>query len=282
MLGAILPFLAVVADSIYLTTTKVFLRRFGKFTSREFAWFLFAGIVVILLPIVPLINRWPTAVDFHATLPWLIGAVVLACTHNLLFFWGMEHEKISEVEPFLLFAPLGGIVITSIFYSSERFIQVYVAVVLATLVLLWSHYRKHHIAISRGIWAIIAFIVVNGFELIMLKHLLAVYFPLTLYLIRCAMILLVWTLVVRPRISLIKPHHLPYIGFLSALVVCSIWATYTAFQIRGVSETLFIFTLSPVLVYWLSAIFLKEKWQVRTVLASIVIVGLVTWVTLLK
>ncbi|MFH0905607.1 MAG: DMT family transporter [bacterium] len=282
MLGAILSLVAVATDAIYLTTTKVFLRRFGKFTSREFGWFLFAGIVAILLIVVPLIGHWPTSEEFRGTFGWLIIAVILACAQNLLFFWGMEHEKISEIEPFLLFAPLGGIVIISLFYSGERFVQVYVAVVIASLVLLWSHYRRHHVALSRGIWAIIAFIVINGFELVILKRLLAVYYPLTLYLFRCLLILLALTFIVKPRITLIKPHHLPYFGFLSSLVVCSIWAVYSAYQIRGMSETLFVFTLSPILVYWLSAIFLKEKWQIRAVLASVAIVILVAWVSLLK
>jgi drug/metabolite transporter (DMT)-like permease len=282
MLGALLPLVGVVADAIYLTTTKVFLRRFGKFTGREFGWFLFAGIVVVLLVVVPFTGQWPTVSEFEGALGWLLVTVILACIHNLLFFWGMEHESVSEIEPFLLFAPLGGILITSIFFPSERFTQVYMAIAVASLVLLWSHYQRHRIALSRGILAIIAYIIVSGFELITLKHLLMVYSPLTLYLFRCVLILVALTFIVRPRVQLLKVHHLPYLGLLSALVVCSVWATYSAYQIRGVSETLFVFTLSPILVYWLSAVFLKEKWHVRTILASIVIIGLVVWVTLLK
>ena len=282
MLGAILPLIGVAADAIYLTITKVFLRRFGRFTSREFSWFLFAATVVVLAIVVPLIGRYPTAAQFQISLGWLVTTAVLACAHNLLFFWGMEHEAISEVEPFLLFSPLGGIVITGMFYSSERSTTVYVAIAIASLVLLWSHYKRHRIALSRGIWAIIAYIIISGLELVTLKHLLTIYAPLTLYLFRCILILVGLTIIVRPRLDILKPHHLPYLGFLGALVVSAVWATYSAYQIRGVSDTLFVFTLSPILVYWLSAIFLKERWHVRTILASIVIIGLVVWVTLLK
>jgi len=282
MLGAILPLIGVVTDAIYLTTTKVFLRRFGKFTSREFGWFLFVVVVIILAIIVPLTGHWPTLAQFQTSFGWLVMAAILACAYNLLFFWGMEHETISEIEPFLLFAPLGGIVITSIFYPSERFVQVYTAIAIASLVLLWSHYKRHRIALSRGIWAIIAYIILSGLELVVLKQLLSTYSPLTLYLFRCVLILIGLTIIVRPRLSILKPHHLPFLGFLGVLVVSSVWATYSAYQIRGISETRFVFTLSPILVYWLSAVFLKEKWHVRTILASIVIIGLVVWVSLLK
>jgi len=282
MLESLLPLIGVAADAIYLTITKTFLRRFGRFTSREFSWFIFAGIVLILLIVVPLTGHWPTSFEFSSTAGWLLLAVGLACAHNLLFYWGMEHEKISEIEPFLLFAPLSGIVITSLFYPSERFIHIYIAIALASLVLLWSHYRRHRIALSQGILAILAFIVINGLELVAIKQLLVVYAPLTLYLFRCLLILAVFTAIIRPRLSVLKVHHLPYFGFMAALVVLAIWAVYSAYQLRGVTETLFVFTLSPILVYWLSAIFLKEKWRVRTILASIVIVGLVVWVTLLK
>lgn len=282
MLISILPFIGVVADAIYLTIAKVFLRKFGRFSSREFSWFLFASIVVTLAIVVPLTHRWPTVDELHSTIWWLALSATLACAHNLLFYWGIEHESIAEVEPFLLFSPLGGILLASLFYPSERSVPIYIAIVVATLVLLWSHYHRHRVALSRGLLAIIAFMVISGLELVVIKQLLTTYAPLTLYLFRCTLILLGLTAIVRPRIHLFKLHHLPYLGLLAGLVVTSVWATYSSYQLRGISETLFVFTLSPILVFWLSATFLKERWQVRSILASIVIVALVIWVSLLK
>jgi len=282
MLGAILPLIGVATDAVYLTISKVFLRRYGKFTSREFIWFLFIAIIVVLLFAAPATGHFPPWTAVRAT-AWLLAAsVVLACAHNLLFYWGLEHEHVSRIEPFLLFSPLASILIAGAIYPSERFPQVYIAVAIASVLLVWSHWHKHHLTISRGLWAIIAFIVLSGLEVSVLKQLLTVYSPLILYLVRCSFILLLLTPIIRPRLNLIKLHHLPFLGFLSALVVLSVWASYSAFQLRGISETMFVFTLSPVLVYWLSAVFLKEKWQLKNILASVVIIGLVIWITLLK
>lgn len=282
MLVTILPLIGVVADAIYLTIAKVFLRRFGRFTSREFSWFLFASIVAVLLIVVPFMDRWPTSAEFQSTIWWLVLSAILGCAHNLLFYWGIEHESIAEVEPFLLFSPLGGIVLASLFYPSERSLPVYVAIAIASLVLLWSHYHRHRIALSRGLLAIIAFMILSGLELVVIKQLLNTYAPLTLYLFRCSLVLLGLTIAVRPNLQLLKTHHLLYLAGLAALVVTSVWATYSSYQLRGIAATLFVFTLSPILVYWLSAVFLKEKWHVRPILASIVIIALVVWVTLLK
>jgi len=282
MFGAILPLIGVAADAIYLTTTKVFLRRYGKYTGREFLWFLFVAIVVVLAIIMPFVWHLPPWEEIKRTLPWLIGSVTLACVHNSLFYWGIEHEKIGDIEPLLLFGPLSGIVIASIFFPAERSYQVYIAIIIASLVLLWSQYKKHQVAFTDGWLAIFAYIIVSGLELVFLKKLLMVYDPLILYFIRCTLVLIGLTYIIRPRLSLLKTHHLPYLGFMGGLVVISVWASYTAYQLRGISETLFVFTLSPVLVYWLSAIFLKEKWQIRNIVAGIVVLGLVVWVSLLK
>ncbi len=279
---SLLPIIGVIADAIYLTIAKAFLRRFGRFTSREFNWFMFASVILILAVLMPFIGELPVWSEIKKTAPWLLGAVVLACLHNTLFYWALEREKISEIEPFLLFNPLAGIMIAGIFYPSERFVQVYIAIVIASIVLLWSHFRRHRVALSDGLLAILAFIIVSSFELVFLKQLLAVYDPLSLYFVRCVFVLIGLTILVKPRLFILKSHHLRWFGAIGALVVVAVWATYSAFKLRGLSETLFVFTLSPILVYWFSAMFLKEKWQIKNIVASAAIVGLVIWITLLK
>ncbi len=279
---ALLPLIGVIADAIYLTIAKVFLRRFGRFTSREFNWFMFATIVVILAVLMPFIGHLPVWIEIKRTAPWLLGVVILACLHNTLFYWGLEHEKISEIEPFLLFSPLAGILIASIFYPSERFLHIYIAIIIASIVLIWSRFQRHRIAFSEGLLAIFAYIILSGLELVFLKRLLEIYDPLTLYFIRCIFVLIGLTLAARPRLFIIKPHHLKWFGVVGLMVVVAVWATYSAYQLRGISETLFVFVLSPILVYWFSAAFLKEKWKTKNVVASIVISILVIWVTLLK
>ncbi len=278
----LLPLIAVFSDSVLITVTKKFFRRYGKLTSREFNWLQFAGIVFVLLLVVPFFGKMPQIPQALDVWYLLLILVVLAISANLLYFWGLEHEKISEIEPFLLFSPLGAILIAGLFYADERKWAVWVAVVVASIMLGWTHFRRHHFAFTRGLWAIMAFIGIYAFEAVIIKQLLEVYDPVALYFIRSVLILLGLTIVATPNFRLIKPHHLAPFGIIGALGVTSVIAAYTSYQIRGLSETIFIFTLSPILLYVLSVIFLDEKWRLKNIIASIIIVGLAIWISLMN
>ncbi|AKM84931.1 MAG: hypothetical protein VE98_C0001G0477 [candidate division Kazan bacterium GW2011_GWA1_50_15] len=278
----LLPIIAVVADASYMTIVKHFFRQYGRLTSREFNWLQFVGIVFVLLLTTPFFVRWPAIVQMQSVWQLLAGVVILATAANLLFYWAIEREKISEVEPFLLFNPLVAILIAGVFYSNERIWPVYLAAGVASLVLVWSHWRKHKLVLTRGLTAIVGFSLIYGLEASAIKTLLTVYDPIALYLIRSVFVLLALSLVAWPNFKIIKRHHLAIFGVLGALAVISVVAAYTAFQLRGLSETIFVFTLSPVLIYVLSVIFLRERWRTKNIIASLIITGLVVWVSLMK
>ena len=114
------------------------------------------------------------------------------------------------------------------------------------------------------------------------KTLLTIYSPLALYFVRTLSIFIALLLFYRPNFRLIKPHHLAPFSIIGGLAVVSVVAAYTAFQSQGLVATIFIFTLSPILVYLMSIIFLHDKWRIKNVVASIVIIGLVVWISLIK
>ena len=278
----LLPIIAVLADASYMTIVKSFFRRYGRLTSREFNWLQFVGIVFVLLMTAPFFVHWPTPAQMQSLWQLLVGVILLATAANLLFYWAIEREKISEVEPFLLFNPLVAILIAGLFYPSERIWLVYVAAAIASVILVWSHWHKHKLTLTRGLMAIIGFSLIYGLEASAVKTLLTVYEPIALYLIRSSFVLITLSLVAWPNFKIIKPHHWAIFGILGALAVASMTATYMAFVARSVSETIFIFTLSPILVYVLSVLFLYEQWRMKNIIASVVIAGLVVWVSLIK
>ncbi|MDD5605965.1 MAG: DMT family transporter [Patescibacteria group bacterium] len=277
----LLPILAVCADSGILTITKKFFRQYGRLTSREFNWLQFAGIVFVLLLALPFFGSWPSLSQAVASWWLILIVVILATTSNLLYFWGIEHEKISEVEPFLLFNPLGAILIAGAFYAEERSWPIYVAVGIASLTLLWLHHKKHRFALTKGLWAIVLFMVAYSFEAVAIKTLLAVYDPIVLYFVRSSLVLVALTLVARPNFSIIKRHHLGPFAVIGALAVVAVVSAYSAFHALGLSHTIFIFVLSPILVYILSVIFLHEQWRVKNIIASIIVTLLVVWASLM-
>jgi len=276
-----LPFIAVVANAIYLTISKAFFKRYHKLTSREFNWLQFAGILLVLFLLMPFFGEWSASLSNTAI--WLlVGIGVLSILGNVLYFWGLSHEKISEVEPFLLFNPLITIVIASLFYSDERSWPIYIAAFLASIILGWSHIKKHHLSFTWGVLAILSFSILYGFEAVMTKALLYELSPIMLYLFRCLIIFVGLSIFVRPNLSVIKKHHLAPFGILGGLAAAAVIATYTAFHILGLSQTIFVFILSPILVYILSVIFLDDHWKTKNIVASIIIAILVIWVNLIR
>jgi drug/metabolite transporter (DMT)-like permease len=281
MPAVILPIIAVATSAVFVTISKEFFRRYGRLTSREFVWLQFVGIVGVAWLAAPFFIRLPSRELIASSIPMLAGIVALAIIGNLLYYWGLEHEKISEIEPFLLFTPLITIVVAGFFYSNERIWPVYVAAVIASAVLAWAHLKRKHLAFRLGLVVILLYALTYGFEVVVTRQLLTIYDPFALYLLRSSGVLALLFLVSPPKFSWIKPHHFAVMGILGALAVASVVATYTAFQLRGVSETIFIFTLGPVLVYFLSVIFLRERWRRKNIIASIAILALVVWVSLL-
>ncbi|RLC37692.1 hypothetical protein DRH29_01220 [candidate division Kazan bacterium] len=277
----LLPFIAVVANAVYLTISKAFFKRYTRLTSREFNWLQFAGILFVLFLLVPFFGEWP--ISLSSTAIWsLFGVGALAILGNILYFWGIDHEKISDIEPFLLFTPLITILIASFFYSDERSWVIYLAAFLASVVLGWSHIKKHHLSFTWGIITILAFSVMYGFEAVLVKSLLYELSPIMLYLLRCLIVIVGLSLFSRPDLSIVKKHHLAPFGILGGLAVAAMITTYTAFHLLGLSQTIFIFILSPVLIYILSVIFLDDHWKTKNIIASIIITILVILVNLVK
>lgn len=276
----LLPVITACANAIYMVVAKKFFRTYGRLSSSEYNWVIFAWLIIVMLFIFPLLGRWPDWSQIQIVFWPLVGLVVTATAANLLFAWTMEHEHLSEVQPFLLFGPLITILIASIFYADQRVWQVYVAAAIASLVLIWSHLKKAHFTWNKPLATVSLYLILTALEVVFLRPLLEVFSPLGIYLIRCVLVLIGLTLIQPPQLEKVKFRHLPYFFLLAGLAVLSTWASYTAFQLLGISQTMLILMLSPVMIYILSLIFLKERWRAKNVIASAVIIGLVLWVSL--
>src|SRR3989344_7765784 len=164
MPAALLPIIAVIASAIFVVISKTFFRRYGRLTSREFVWLQFVGIVGVLWLAAPFFTQLPTRELLVSSSVMMLGIVALAVVGNILYYWGLEHEKISEIEAFLLFTPLATILIASAFYANERIWPVYVTAVIASIVLGWAHLKRKHLAFRLGLVVILVYALVNGFE----------------------------------------------------------------------------------------------------------------------
>jgi len=275
----IYPFIAAVVDAVDVVTTKRVFNVFKQLTPRALAWWGFIWITILGLTLSPwLVHIERQALSSHY-LVLIVLMTILAANYNFLYYYGLKSEHLAEIEPFFLFNPLVTILIASLFYPSERFWQLYVAIVIAGILLAWSHIKKHHLSLGKPLLAVLGFSLLFGLEAVIIKQLLVVYSPVALYLVRVITTALFIWILEKGRIPMLTLKQLPYFIFLAAGALLVNSLIYTSYKLSGISSTIFVIILSPILVYALSVLFLREKLIWKNVISSIAIVLLVIWVT---
>ncbi|MFA5967427.1 MAG: EamA family transporter [Patescibacteria group bacterium] len=276
------PFLAVIFDVLTLISTKRIFVKFKNLDYKSFAWWLFFWIAGVGL----LVSPWFVTIQSTATQPhylWLLLALVfLAANYNLLFYFGLKYEKVSEIEPFLLFNPLIAIVIASLFFPGERSWHVYLAAAVAGLALAWSHLDRQHLKLSRPLLAILGFALLHGLEAVIIKELLMVYSPLALYLVRCITTALFLWVIEKGKIKKITLQQVPFFLLIAVGALVTSVLIYTSYHGIGISMTMAVLLLSPILVYLLSVLYLREKLQWKNIVSSVVIIGAIIWLSVVR
>ena len=261
----------VVADKFVLSKYRVPVMRFIPLL---FIWL--ALITGIFLPKWGQIN-FINIVNWHY-LALFILMIVVAVTWNILYYQGIQKEDLHEFELIMLLSPLATIMLATIFLPSERNLGVFVPGLIASAALISTRFRQHHVKIGATAWRTIVAMVLMSFESILIKELLAVSSPVSLYFTRTAVIAIIFLILYKPKLL-----HLPRSAFaltiLSAMFgVVQMVLKFYGFASLGVIETTMILVLGPFLVYAASSMFFKEHLYKRDALAALVVVLCILYV----
>jgi len=276
-----IPFFGAFLEAAGTILEKKILK--GKIDFKSYNVFGFLAIILLIIPCIfvlgyffPLlfsIRIHPAALELKNILIMSL-IVLLSILANLLIFYAMKWEKITEIEPIRLFQPLFVIVFAFILYSSERQTgtPIIIAAVIASLALIFSHVKKHHIKISK--YSIAAFLGSLFFaaELAVSKEILNYYSPLSFYLVRCLFIFIITLFIFRPKFSSIPNKKWPYVFLVVFIWIFYRILLYFSYETKGVIITTLLFILTPVFIYIFSYFYLKEKPNWRNIVASIIIV----------
>jgi hypothetical protein len=204
--------------------------------------------------------------------------IVVAVIWNILYSQGIQKEDLHEFELIMLLAPLMTIIFATLFLPSERQWGVMIPAVIATFALLATRFKKHHVKIGRTAWRTMLAMVLLSFESILIKELLAVFSPVTLYFVRTSVIALVFVIMYRPKL-LQMPRNAFALAILSAVFgVVQMVLKFYGFQSVGVIETTMILVLGPFLVYIASSAFFKERIFKRDIAAAAVVILCILYV----
>ena len=212
--------------------------------------------------------------------------VIFSIIANLLVYYSMKWEKVTNIEPAKMFEPLFVIflaVIFSFLISEELFernMKFIIPALIAGGALIFSHIKKHHLDFNKYFLAAVAGSFFFALELILSKLILEFYSPITFYFLRCSMIFFISLAVFRPDFKKLNSKIKKEIFLIGIVWVVYRIVLYYGYLKYGVITTTLIFMLGPVFLYLLAWKFLNEKIQWRNIVATIIIIGSVLYATL--
>jgi len=202
----------------------------------------------------------------------ILVSTIFSIITNLLYYRALKSDLLSEMQTFSLLSHIPLIILTALVFSEERNPIIIILAIISAGFLVWSHYEHHHLKISRKtlpyfIWIMI----IAPFGGIISKILLKTFDPISLKLIRDFIIAIVFIIIFLKSIKQTpKKAYLPLI--LTNILTTIAWILYFfSYQKLGIIYTVLIFSLEPLLVYLTSIFLLKEKINLKKIIAFIII-----------
>lgn len=263
---------AILCDKIVLSKYKVPVMRFLPL--------LFIFLTAITAPF---LRRWGSLPDYSKlTSPLFLSLfalmIVVAVVWNIFYAKGIQKENLHEFELIMLLSPLVTVVLATIFLPDERDLGIFVPGLIAAIALLATRFRKHHVKVGADAWKTILAMILMSFESILIKELLNVLSPVTLYFIRTLFVALVFLILYRPKILSINRDAFAMIILSAMFGVTQMVLKFIGFKSLGVIETTMILVLGPMLVYGASAVLFKEKLYKRDLFAATTVVLCILYV----
>ena len=265
----------VVADKIILSKQRVPILRFIPLL---FIWLCI--ITAIFLPFFAEV-KWAEVISWRYLLLFSL-MILVAVVWNYFYYRGIQREDLHEFELIMLFSPLATIILAEIFLPSERSSPVFLVGLLASIALIFSRLRHHHLKIGKTVWLTITAMLLMSFESILIKELLGAVSPVALYFTRTFIISIVFLLLYRPKLFDMTRNAYALTIISAIFGVVQMVLKFYGFQSLGVIGTTMILILGPFLVYIFSAFYFKEKLFKRDIFAALIVVACILWVTFKK
>lgn len=265
----------VMADKLVLSKYRIPVMRFIPL--------LFIWLAIITAVLIPRLGR----IKMSAFSDWryvglLLAMILVATIWNILYYKGIQQENLHEFELIMLLSPLATVVLATILLPAERNAGIFIPALIASVVLIATRFRKHHATLGKAAWRTIAAMLLLSFESILIKELLAVFSPVSLYFIRTAMLALVFVLLYRPKIFAMPKRAFVLVILSAAFGVIQMVLKFYGLRSLGVVETTMILILGPFLVYLLSAVIFKESIYKRDLFATAVVAACILYVEFWK
>lgn len=274
--GIVFPMLAAVAHSTDVLLDRFIMTR-HRLGHRQFTIVMFLGLY-FWSSLATVFLGGVGAAAFTSRYLWELVAVIgIASVYNMFYYQGIEKKHVEEFEPILMLMPLAVILAGALAYPSERSPITLAAATVAALAItypyLYGSRRKSRWDIFD--WRLVIVVILTAVEAVLLKDLLTVYNPATLYAARTGLILttlFVFYTGVRPiPLVVISKRHIKEIVLLSIAPTIYFISMLYAFQQLGIVLSTLVFLIYPVFSYTGARLFLKEKLHWKNLVSGAIV-----------
>ena len=271
-----LPILGALLEAVGTIIEKNVLK-YRAINFKNYTVFEFLAIVLVLLPIIYFFHSVQQEAFLWGNMAIFFFVVIVSVAANMLIFYSLKRETISEFEPIWLMQPLFTILLAVLVYSSERRWSVVILALIASVSLVAAHVKKYHLRVDKYMIAAYIGSFLFAVELVASKAIVGFYHPFLFYFLRCLFILIIAFLIFRPKFGVVfKEKKLG--GMI--LIIGVLWALYRAiiyygYGVYGVVVTTLLFILSPALMLVMAVIFLGEKPTKRQIISTVIMVACV-------
>lgn len=246
---------------------------------KNYTVYGFLSLVLIMLPFI--FFFWKVTPEAYSTVNILIflSVILFSIFANLLIFYSLKRETVTELEPIRLMQPLFTILLAVSFsfifdgaYAAEKNIMIIGLALIASISLIASHVKKHHLQFDKYILAALLGSFFFAVELVISRAILPYYNSLTFYFFRALSVFIITFAIFHPQIESIKPKVKLLIMLGGAIWIVYRLILYWGYISYGIVFTTILFIISPIFIYTFARIFLKEKITWRHIVSSIIIV----------
>ncbi len=270
MLQFIIPTIAAVSGSLEMFLNKFILSK-DKVNYKLFTAMSFILLSFIMLIISPFLFEYSAGFLLPMNIILLLIIVIIGTIANVWLFHGMKSEQLTETDALLVFGNMFTILFSAIIYIDERNPYILIPAFIASLALIWSHVKRHHLKFHKSALMILGAMALFAVENVIVKYLLYTYNAFTLYFIRCFFIMIILVIYFRPNLKKLDRKKYFHLTITQILIITQLVLTYYSFQKFGVVYTMLIMTLMPILLYIYALVWLKEKLEMKKLIAGIVI-----------
>jgi len=266
------PLIASITQAFGVVIDKVVLSQ-KQVPISKFIPLLFALLALFTFLVLPFDSWFSEQVVSWPIIGYFLLMIGLAFSWYILYYRAIQRATIQEFEPILMLSPLVVILLAPIFYLEERNLVILLISFVVGIILVLSHLERGHIKFKKESLGLLACIFLAGLEVLVIRKLLFFFAPAPLYFIRCVVLLLIFLLYFRTNFARIDRSAVWAVVATSLLGVAQMVARFYGYQNLGIVFTTLILSLSPVLVYLLGFLFLKEKIQPKKLIGGALILG---------